>query len=95
MVQPLQERIESNWETLKDKVKESLDKVVEAVGTYPIAPDDLGLVPVSDIMPVLPVKKRKATRKTAVAKRPAAKSATAGLQRTSRLKATKRARKSA
>ncbi len=96
MVQPLQERIESNWETLKDKVKESLDKVVEAVGTYPIAPDDLGLVPVADIMPVIPVKKRKATRKTAVAKRPAAKSATAGMKRTSSpKKAAKRARKSA
>lgn len=95
MVQPLQARIESNWETLKDKVRDSLDKVVEAVGTYPVAPDDLGLVPVVDL-PVPPVKKRRAARKTAAAKRPAAGSATTGRRRTARAKTTaKRARKSA
>lgn len=96
MVQQLQERIESNWETLKDRVKASLDKVVEAAGTYPVAPDDLGLVPVADIMPVNPVKKRKAARKSAgraPAKRPAVKGSAAGMKRASRAKTAKSARK--
>ncbi len=95
MGQPLQERTGSNWETLKDKVKESLGKVVEAVGTYSAAPDDLGLIP---NVKTKPEKKRRVTRKAAVAKRPAAKGATASKKRTGGAKTTKtakRARKSA
>ncbi|MGH8619685.1 MAG: hypothetical protein ACREUW_18510 [Burkholderiales bacterium] len=105
MVRQRQERVdsslESNWETLKDKVKESLDKVVEAVGTYPMAPDDLGLLP---IMPVATPRKRKAAKT-----RPAARAAgsrgrsatvsrrapTAGVKKGARGSGTRRAGKSA
>mgnify|MGYP000420098532 CR=1 FL=1 len=97
MGQPLQQRIESNWEHLKDKVKESLDKVVEAVGTYPAAPDDMGVIPVAGMVPAVAAPKRKAARKSPPKKtaRAVAKRATTASLRTPAAAGKKRAVKTA
>ncbi len=62
-----QERAGSGWTGLKDKVKESLDKVVEVMGSYPIATEDLAVAGVPPFAPV-PVVKKKRVRRATVAK---------------------------
>ncbi len=61
-----QERAGSGWTGLKDKVKESIDKVVEVMGSYPAGAEDMAVAGISPLAPLSAKKKR--ARRAAVAK---------------------------
>lgn len=66
-----QERAGSGWTGLKDKVKESIDKVVEVMGSYPVASEELAVAVVPPLA-LTPAKKKRVQR-AAAAKSPAHK----------------------
>ncbi len=66
-----QERAGSGWTGLKDKVKESIDKVVEVMGSYPVGTEDMADAGIPPLAPLPATKKRARRAAAAKAAKPA------------------------